>query len=102
VKEIGKLLAALDEILAPENKIHSTVKQVSRYYDPKSAEYVCTLEYKVKVAPANRPSRAGRAGSLLGAILEPGDGGHGDATSLGTDAVGLPDFGASTSPSSVG
>src|SRR5687768_13036594 len=72
MKNIGRLLDALDEILAPENKIHSTVKQVNRFYDPKSAEHTYTLEYKVKVAPANRPYRASRVGSLLGGILYAG------------------------------
>jgi len=73
MKDIGRVLGALDEILAPENKIHSTVKEVSRYYDPKTAEHAYTLEYRVKVAPANRPYRSRRAGSLLGAILGPGE-----------------------------
>lgn len=73
MKNTGRLLDALNEILGPKNMIHSTVKEVKRFYDPKIAEHVFTLEYRVKVAPTGRPGRTRQTGSLLSAILEPGN-----------------------------
>jgi hypothetical protein len=49
MKNIDRVLDTQDEILAPENRIYSNVREVNRYYDSKTAEHTtCTLEYKVR------------------------------------------------------
>ena len=70
MKDIGRLLDAMNNALQVPNRISSTVEELSRYYDPDSTEHVFTLRYKVKVAPDAKPARPCKVKPLMDVVLD--------------------------------
>jgi hypothetical protein len=71
----NQLLKSLDTALGVPNRIASTVKKVSQFYDSKRSEHVFVLQYRVKVAPGDRSTEQGprkRMKSVIGTILAGG------------------------------
>lgn len=70
MKNISKLLAALDEITDVPNRISSEVEELSRYYDDKTSEYVFAYRYRAKAAPGARPVKPCKVKPLIDFVLD--------------------------------
>lgn len=70
MKNMGKLLDAMNDALEVPNLISSNLKELNRFYDPATTEYVFTLEYRVKVAPNANPVKLCKVAPLIDSILD--------------------------------
>lgn len=70
MKNIRKLLAALNEITDVPNRISSEVEEMSRYYDDKTSEYVFAYRYRAKIAPGEKSVKPHRVKPLIDFVLD--------------------------------
>ena len=73
-----RLLAVLDEVFGPENKLKSTFRKISQDYDERTDEHVVVIEYRVrekgalKTTPKGRQQQKGKLLQQLYAIASQG------------------------------
>lgn len=72
MKNLGRLIDALNDAIDVQNRIASQVKETNHFYNDRTSEHVFVLEYRVKVAPEKQATglfQTDQHASLLDAIL---------------------------------